>query len=83
MLNEERTKPRMGVIVGILFGVCCVGYGYFYLVSTMFDSDATGECKAIAAMVESASSIPMSVSVPGHPAVFCQKDVRGVLLRPF
>ena len=82
MLKEKHKKPRVWMSIGILFGVFCVGYGYFYLASTMFDTDFSSECNAIASLVESASSIPVSVSVPPHPGLFCGKDLRGPFLRP-
>jgi hypothetical protein len=81
-LKEKQKKPRVGVLIGILFGVLCVGYGYFYLASDMFDTDDAAECHAIVTLVESVSSIPDSVSVPGHPGCFCGKGVRGFFLRP-
>lgn len=83
MLNEKRAKPRIGAFVSILVGLSCVAYGLFYLVSTMDDPDVVEECHSIATLVESAVSIPESVSVPGHPALFCDKDVSGVPFRTF
>jgi hypothetical protein len=83
MPDEKTAKPRLRVFFGILLGMSCVGYGYFYLVSTMADPDVNAECQEIATLVESESSIPQSIVIPGYPAFFCGKDVRGVFLRPF
>ena len=83
MVNEERGRRHVRLFIGILFGVCCLAYGYWYLVSTMPDPDVRDECQAIAASVESTISLPPSVSSPGHPAFFCGKGVRGLFLRPY
>lgn len=49
----------------------------------MPDPDVVDECRAIAASVEPKISIPASLSSPGHPALFCDKGIRGVLLKPY
>jgi hypothetical protein len=83
MLNEEQRKPRVWLFVGIVFGMCCLAYGSLYLISTMPDPDAVGECRAIAKSVESTVSLPPSVSTPNAAALFCDREVRGVFLRSF
>jgi hypothetical protein len=82
-LTQNIDRPRRWRLPSILFLVCSIAYGCWYLVSTMPDPDVVDECRAIAASVESKISIPASLSSPGHPALFCDKGIGGVLLRPY
>jgi hypothetical protein len=80
---EEKTKLRIRRFIRVLVVVFCLAYGYAFLISTMTDSYDLDECKALADLVESSQPIPESISVPGHPALGCNVEIRGLLFRRF
>ncbi len=72
--------PKIIVALLVLF---VLAYGYYYLTAALTSGDDVFECQAIASMVTSGHEIPESVSTPGRPAIFCNAEVRGFLLKRF
>jgi hypothetical protein len=78
-------KNAQGSIVRMLVALCIVfviAYAYFYFVATTTGADDLFNCKAAVTSIVSAVHIPESISSPGQPAVFCNKEADGLLLRP-
>jgi hypothetical protein len=78
------TKARYRVL-SLLAMVCVVlvaAYVYRYLVATTTGANDISECKATVNSVVSAVHVPESISSPGHPSVFCDREISGLLLRP-
>ncbi len=82
-MEVRKSKSMIRKVIATFAVLLCLGYGYFYLMSTTTSGDDLIECNAIGKSVESAHSLPTSISVPGRPAFFCDADVRGLLMRRF
>jgi hypothetical protein len=76
-------KRRWATVLGWLAGGFVVAYAYAFILATTTDSDDLYECKAIVSSITSRHSIPMSISEPGRPAVFCDLGVHFPLLRSY
>jgi len=72
-------------VLRVLAAACIVFaalYAYFYFVATTAGADDVFKCKAMVNSVVSAVRVPESVSSPGQPAVFCDREIGDLLLRP-
>lgn len=79
------TKNTQRPVLKVLVALCIVfvaAYTYLYFVATTTGADDLFNCKAAVNSIVSAVHIPESISSPGQPAVFCNKEVDGLLLRP-
>jgi hypothetical protein len=76
-------KRRWATVLAWLAGGFLVAYAYAFISATTTDSDDLYQCKAIVSSVTSSHSLPLSVSEPGHPAIFCDLGVHFPLLRSY
>jgi len=71
-------------IAKILLGIgtaLALGYSYAYFMTTTTSADDLSNCKEVVANIVSVVHVPESVSSPGRPAAFCDREVTGLLLR--
>jgi hypothetical protein len=76
-------KGRWATVLGWLAGGFLVAYAYAFVSATATDSEDLSGCQAIVSAVTSSHSLPLSVSEPGHPAIFCDLGVHFPLLRSY
>ncbi len=76
-------KRRWGPLVAWLVGGFLIAYAYAFVMATTSDSENLSECNAVVAAVTSRHSVPLSISEPGSPAVFCDLGVHFPLLRSY
>ena len=66
-----------------LAGGLLVAYAYAFISVTTTDSENLSGCPAVVSAVTSRHFVPLSVSEPGNPAVFCDLGVHLPLLRSY
>jgi len=76
-------KRRWVMVFGWIAGGLLVAYAYAFISATTTDSEDFSGCPAVVSAVTSRHSIPLSVSEPGSPAVFCDLGVHFPLLRSY
>ena len=77
----QKSKSRE-LIIGLPILLCII-YGYFYVSAAGTSGEDVSECKVITDFVQARSSIPKSVSAPDRPGIFCDVELRGLLLQRF
>jgi hypothetical protein len=83
VLAIEMAKRRWVTILAWIAGGFLVAYAYAFVSATTSDSEDLSGCPAIVSTVTSSHSLPLSVSEPGHPAIFCDLGVHFPLLRSY
>jgi hypothetical protein len=76
-------KRRWVPIIAWIVGGLLVAYAYAFVSATTTDSEDLSGCQAIVSAVSSSHSLPLSVSEPVHPAIFCDLGVHFPLLRSY
>jgi hypothetical protein len=77
------SKRRWLTPVAWLGGGFLIAYAYAFVMATTTDSQNLDECNAVVSAVTSKHSVPLSVSEPGRPAIFCDLGVHFPLLRSY
>ena len=76
-------KRRWVTITAWIVGGLLAAYAYAFVSATTTDSEDLSGCQAIVSAVTFSHSLPLSVSEPGHPAIFCDLGVHFPLLRSY
>jgi hypothetical protein len=85
-MKGKATPIRAGKLLFMLiacFVVVCLVYGYLFLITSTISSADLDECAGIVDAIEKENSIPVSISKPGGPALFCDLGVRHLSMRRF
>ncbi len=78
MSPRRWVAPTIWVVGGFL-----IAYAYAFISATTSASEKSSECTAIVSAVTSKHSVPLSISEPGRPAVFCDLGVHFPWLRTY
>jgi len=70
-------------IAAWIIGGLIIAYCYAFINAITIASENSGHCKTLASAVTNGRQIPLSVSVPGKPAVFCELGVHFPFLRTY
>jgi hypothetical protein len=81
--SEVIKKNYIAKLIFRLLVLLVLAYGYYYLTAMTTSGNDLLECKAIAGLVTLGHVIPESISTPGRPAIFCDVEMRGFLLKRF
>jgi hypothetical protein len=76
-------KRRWVAIMAWMVGGLLVAYAYAFVSATTTDSEDLSGCPAIVSAVTSRHALPVSVSEPGNPAIFCDLGVHFPWLRSY
>jgi hypothetical protein len=78
MSTRRWVAPAIWVAGGLL-----IAYAYAFISATTSASEKSSECTTIVSAVTSKHSVPVSISTPGRPAVFCDLGVHFPWLRTY
>src|SRR5258708_1449839 len=68
-------RRRQWTLIAWLVGGFLVAYAYVFISATASDSEHLSGCQAVVSAVTSRHRLPLSVSEPGSPAIFCDLGV--------
>ena len=78
MSPRRWVAPAIWVVGGLL-----VAYAYAFISATTVASEKSSECTDLVTAVTAKHAVPLSISEPGRPAVFCDLGVHFPLLRTY
>jgi hypothetical protein len=76
-------RRRRWTLIAWLVGGFLVAYAYVFISATASDSENLSGCQAVVSAVTSRHRLPISVSEPGSPAIFCDLGVHFPFLRTY
>ena len=81
-LAPKRKFRWWTVATWLLVGIV-IAYSYAFIMATTADSEDLAECQSLVSAVRDKHGIPLSVSQPGSPGIFCDLGVHFPFLRSY
>ena len=81
-LAPKRKFPWLTATMWLLL-VLVAAYSYAFITATTVDSNDQEECQSLVSAVRSKHGIPLSISQPGSPGIFCDLGVHFPLLQSY
>jgi hypothetical protein len=74
------SRTRWHIHTSWVAGTLLLAYAYAFVAAMVRASENVGECQHLVASLSSKYQVPLSVSAPGSPAIFCDAAVHFPLL---